>query len=239
MLNVLISLCHGEFLFRSRLFCVLHASCTLIGTPFFKLEKFYSVILLKIFSGPWPVFFSFLYSYYLYIRSFHNVLYFLSVWGLDVLDLTFSLTKVSISFLLSSAPEILPSLVLVKLSSEVFVDLLKFLFPFLSQFEFSLVISLLLSCLELFTFYSTVCVFTDFIKRFIHILFKVLEHTHNSYFEVLGLRFWQMPSRKGYGECVSFPVMPHPFAWLQWLHCESQRPQRHCPGFLLTVDTHY
>lgn len=150
MLNVLISLCHGEFLFRSRLFCVLHASCTLIGTPFFKLEKFYSVILLKIFSGPWPVFFSFLYSYYLYIRSFHNVPYFLSVWGLDVLDLTFSLTKVSISFLLSSAPEILPSLVLVKLSSEVFVDLLKFLFPFVSQFEFSLVISLLLSCLELF-----------------------------------------------------------------------------------------
>lgn len=96
------------------------------------------------------MFFSFLYSYYLYIRSFHNVPYFLSVWGLDVLDLTFSLTKVSISFLLSSAPEILPSPVLVKLSSEVFVDLLKFLFPFVSQFEFSLVISLLLSCLELF-----------------------------------------------------------------------------------------
>lgn len=119
--------------------------------------------------------FSFLYSYYLYIRSFHNVPYFLSVLGLDVLDLTFSLTKVSTSFLLSSAPEILPSLVLVKLSSEVFVDLLKFLFPFLSQFEFSL-----LSCLELFIV---------FIKRFIHILFKVLEHTHNSYFEVLGLRF--------------------------------------------------
>lgn len=96
------------------------------------------------------MFFSFLYSYYLYIRSFHNVPYFLSVWGLDVLDLTFSLTKVSISFLLSSVPEILPSLVLVKLSSEVLVDLLKFLFPFVSQFEFSLVISFLLSCLELF-----------------------------------------------------------------------------------------
>lgn len=32
------------------------------------------------------------------------------------------------------------------------------------------------------------CVFTDFIKECTHVLFKVFEHVHNSYLEVLCLR---------------------------------------------------
>ena len=65
-----------------------------------------------------------------------------------------------------------------------------FSFPVLSQFVFSLAILFLSSCLELFSsFYASVCILISNINGFIHIIFKVHEHIHNSYFEVLILRF--------------------------------------------------
>lgn len=60
---------------------------------------------------------------------------------------------------------------------------------FYAQFGFSFLILLQLLCLKQFSFHSTVCVLIYFIKGFIHILFKVLEHIHNRYFEVLVLYF--------------------------------------------------
>lgn len=42
--------------------------------------------------------------------------------------------------------------------------------------------------LEMFSaFYSNVCVFIDFISRFIYIHFKLLEHIHKCYFEAIVL----------------------------------------------------
>ena len=48
---VLIIMCWEEFLFRSSLFGVLLASCMFMSISFFRLGKFSSIILLKIFTG--------------------------------------------------------------------------------------------------------------------------------------------------------------------------------------------
>jgi hypothetical protein len=49
---VLIIMCLEGFLFWSSLFGVLEASCMFMGISFFRLGKFSSIILLKIFIGP-------------------------------------------------------------------------------------------------------------------------------------------------------------------------------------------
>lgn len=56
------------------------------------------------------------------------------------------------------------------------------------------VILVLVSCLELLSLFhyfipTFVCVFTDFIKAFIHIIFNVIEYVHNYCFAVLVLCF--------------------------------------------------
>jgi hypothetical protein len=48
---VLIIMCQEEFLFWSSLFAVLWASCMFMGISLFRLEKFSSIILLKVFAG--------------------------------------------------------------------------------------------------------------------------------------------------------------------------------------------
>lgn len=49
----------------------------------------------------------------------------------------------------------------------------------------------LLTCLKLFcVFPSTVCVLSGFINGFIHDLFKVLDHIHTRYLEILVLCFY-------------------------------------------------
>ena len=56
-----------------------------------------------------------------------------------------------------------------------------------------------LLCLELFSsFHFTFGVFTDFTIGFIHLLFKGLQHTQNSYFEVLVLCFLSIAFIKAY-----------------------------------------
>jgi hypothetical protein len=49
---VLIIIFWEEFLFWSSIFGVLLASCIFMGISFFRLGKFSSIILLKIFTGP-------------------------------------------------------------------------------------------------------------------------------------------------------------------------------------------
>lgn len=78
------------------------------------------------------------------------------------------------------------------------LDFLNCFFPVLSQFGFSLLSLFLLLCLELFLFQYAVCVLTDFIKAFSHILFKFLEHGLKSYFEILVLYFSYISFLRGY-----------------------------------------
>ena len=51
--SILIIMWWEDFVFWSNLIGALQASCMFIGISFFKLGKFSSIILLKMFSGPW------------------------------------------------------------------------------------------------------------------------------------------------------------------------------------------
>ena len=71
-----------NFLFWSNLFCVLYASCMLIDIAFFRLVKFSSMILLKVFpaSCSWESFPSYmlgfcvcLFVFFFTVCSFHHV----------------------------------------------------------------------------------------------------------------------------------------------------------------------
>jgi hypothetical protein len=96
------------------------------------------------------------------------------------LELTFSLTKV-FSSILFSIPEIrsfISCILLVRLASEVHINILIFLFPDFSWFVFSSLILFLLSGLELFIHLLPLLgyISTDFYKKFIHFFFK--DHYH-------------------------------------------------------------
>jgi hypothetical protein len=87
----------------------LYAS-TLIGMFFYRLGKFSSLILLKIFSVSliWvvaPLSIPIVFRFVFFIVSHISLLFCIE----SFLDATFSLTKVSISSMVSSVPEILPS----------------------------------------------------------------------------------------------------------------------------------
>lgn len=106
------------------------------------------------------------------------------------LDLTLSLNKVSISFILSLCLKFfVPSLIFCwwGFSLRFLNEFLNFSFP---QFGFFLLILFFLPDFELFyPFLSNIiCVFVDLFKALIH-PFKELYHIHKSYFKVLVVCF--------------------------------------------------
>ena len=104
-------MCQQEFLFWSSLFGVLKASCMFIGISFFRLEKFSSIILLKIFTDPlsWE---SSLSSIPIFLRFGLLIVSWTSwmLWVRIILHFALSLTVVSMFSMVSSAPEILSSI---------------------------------------------------------------------------------------------------------------------------------
>lgn len=118
----------------------------LISTPFFKLGKISSIIVLKLFLYLWHGFFCFFYFYYLQIWSLHRVPDFLNISYLEFLRFNiFFYWGIHFLYLVLS-PEILTPIscnLLVSFTSEVFVWCHNFLFVVLFQLGFSLVILLL------------------------------------------------------------------------------------------------
>ena len=63
MFSALFSWCQVNFFFWSSLFGVVYVSCTLVGISFFRVEKIFSMVLLKIFFCAFELGFFFFYSY--------------------------------------------------------------------------------------------------------------------------------------------------------------------------------
>lgn len=67
--------------------------------------------------------------------------------------------------------------------------------------------------------YSVVCIFMDFINIFIFILFKVFEHTHNSYFEVPISYFSYITFIRAYQvQNIFFQPYYSRIGWILWRH---------------------
>ena len=127
-----------EFLFRSNQFGVLKASCMFMSIIFYGLGKFSSIILLKIFTGPlsWK---SLLSSIPIILRFGLLLVSYISwmFWVRSFLLFAFSLTVVSMFFMVSSTPEILLSIsciLLWCLHLWFLISFLSFLTPGLSPF---------------------------------------------------------------------------------------------------------
>lgn len=104
-------LCSGRIPFSGPIYWYSVNSPINIGLSFFRLGDFSSVILLKIFCDPWS--WNFLPSYIPIILRLGLFIVSQILWRFCVrnfLDLTFSLTDISILSVVSSMPEILPSL---------------------------------------------------------------------------------------------------------------------------------
>jgi hypothetical protein len=136
--GVLTFMCQEELLFWSNLFGVLWASCMFMGISFFRVGKFSSIILLKIFTGhlSWKSSFSsipIILMFGLLIVSWISWMF----WVMIILYFAFSLIVVSVFSMMSSVPEMLSSI-----SCILLVVLASMAPDFFLRFSISRVISL-------------------------------------------------------------------------------------------------
>lgn len=150
-----------NFLFWLSQFGVLFDSCTLIGTSFLRLDKYFENILCDFDIG-FSTFYHFFYAWFVLFMVSQNSWLFYFIIFLKFLYLTVSLTWISSSSIISLILEFLSSvfcILLVRLSSEVLVWIPNFfLFPDVPQFGYPLLILFPFLCVEMLYLYpSTIC----------------------------------------------------------------------------------